>query len=92
MKQIKMGKKQDLIITYFAIILAVIFLTEGAFYTYKQIYPNPTPTITFNVTGVVNATNSSIISIQFECIKYCIDHTNTNWYQDCWKECSSLGK
>jgi hypothetical protein len=52
--------------------------------------------ITFNVTGITNATNSSLIAIHFECIKFC---SNEFYGSDasyrlnlCYTECSRIGQ
>lgn len=78
-------------------IVSIIIL--GSVWATKAIYDMRHPElnkkeITFNVVGIVNATNSSIVSIQFECIKYCIyelKNDGYNYLEDCYKQCANLG-
>lgn len=52
--------------------------------------PESNKTITFNVTGVMNATNaSSLVQIHFECIKYCT--RNSGYVTRCYEQCEKLG-
>lgn len=62
---------------------------------YEVFHPEPQRNITFNVVGIVNATNSSLVQIQFECIKFCgkdLDYVNNDKVKLCWEQCSELGK
>jgi hypothetical protein len=56
--------------------------------------PERNETITFNVTGIVNATNSSIISLQAECVKLCINKQDSmEGYEEdrCFSACAKIG-
>ena len=47
--------------------------------------------IQFEVIGVTGSVNAStLVGIHFECIKYCIGHSQ--YQQSCWNECAKLGK
>lgn len=49
-------------------------------------------TVTFNVTGVTGPLNaSSLVSVHFDCIKYCSAHVANQYMDDCWNQCSKLG-
>lgn len=52
--------------------------------------------VTFNITGIVNSTNiSSLVSLHYECIKWCAEHHDLTGYtvaDKCWEQCASLGK
>jgi hypothetical protein len=67
-------------------ILLVVFLGILAF--------KPTPEqkpITFEVVGIINSTNATtLVSIHYECIKYCNDHSS--YISTCWQQCEKLGK
>jgi hypothetical protein len=49
--------------------------------------------ITFNVVGITNNSNSSLVQLHFECIKYCVYHltSGTNAQYRCYDECAKLG-
>jgi hypothetical protein len=71
-------------------IFVIVWLVLSAFINISK--NGSDQTINFNITGIVNSTNTTTIAqIHFECIKYCIGHTNVDYYSDCWKECSTLG-
>jgi len=79
-------------------VFLIFLLIIGSVWIGNTIYGSTHPElnkkeITFNVVGIVNATNSSIINIQFECIKYCIDEVTSSYSQQekCWDECAKLG-
>ncbi len=56
--------------------------------------PISDPNIIFNVTGIVNATNSSIAIVQLDCIKYCIDNVRDEYdsKNDCMDRCLKIGE
>jgi len=79
-------------------IICVLLILMGIYYlgltTYKIFNPTDEK-ITFNVIGITNSSNATtIVSLHFECIKYCIDHTSNeyNSRDKCYQECSLLGK
>lgn len=51
-------------------------------------------TINFNVTGVINSSNSSLVSLHLDCIKYCQENENSGYSElkMCYEQCSSLGR
>ena len=78
-----------LIIAFFILGIGLIgYLVMGIFFPHDN-----SGTITIQVTGIVNATNSSIVSIHFECIKYCIDHVSTEYNnrEKCYEQCEKIG-
>ena len=81
-------------ILLWAFLAGFLFVAVPYFYsTFFMTHPNG-QNITFNVTGIVNATNSSIVSIQFECIKFCkeVAYSSGNSYlEKCWSQCANLG-
>lgn len=54
---------------------------------------NDSKKIEMNVTGIVNATESSVVVIQYECIKMCVEEMSDGTYgQDkCFEQCENLG-
>lgn len=73
------------------LIMGGVWVGKTVYYIY---HPPQDQEITFNVVGIVNATNSSIVSLHFECIKYCIDKINTEYTNrdKCYEQCARLGK
>jgi hypothetical protein len=77
--------------------LGIAFLGYVAlqfFYIYNPQMRPPVKnnTVTF-VTGITNSEDpSTLVSLHFECIKYCQTHVADSYMQDCWNECSKLGK
>lgn len=74
-------------------------LIIGGVWSFKTIYEMKNPElnkkeVTFNVVGVVNATNSSVIALHLECIKYCVDELKDigqNAMTNCFNQCKELG-
>lgn len=76
----------------FLLVLVIIIAMWSGKLIYDIYNPPPQQEIIFNVTGIVNATNSSVVSFQFECIKYCIDKRMTEYENSCIDKCLELGK
>ncbi len=78
------------------ILLLFILVTGMAYCIVEviQIFNTQDYNININVTGIVNATNSTISLVQLDCIKYCIDNVETNYdYQgDCMDRCLKIGE
>lgn len=70
-----------------ATIVLLIIILQGMFYHDNQ------KVFTFNVVGLTNSTNSSIVQIHFECIKFCINNMEdgTGAQYRCYDECAKLG-
>ena len=83
-------KTKDTIISV-AVIIALLYAGTSAFiYSFRG---DKEVNVTFNVTGVVNATNSSTIQIHFECIKFCgkdLAYSSNDKVKLCWEQCADL--
>lgn len=76
-------------------ILFVVLVLYLIFMAVKSFMPQEEPIIKFEIVGIVNDTNvTTLTQIHLECIKYCIIHVNTdyNHRNDCYDQCSLLGK
>ena len=75
-------------------IFLIFVVILGSIWAYKTVNDlfirQPQKEIKFNIVGIVNATNSSIVSIQFECIKFCSN--NEQYPENCYEQCAKLGK
>ena len=79
----------DRIILLCFIVLLLVLSIAAIIYMFK---PAKSTNITFNVTGVTNATNSSIVSVHFECIQFCAkQYGQTSYAKECWEQCLTLG-
>jgi hypothetical protein len=88
-----MNEKTLRAIYYLAIILIALSISWAlVFNTFFKSSQNAD--ITLNVVGIVNVTNSSLISLHYECIKYCEHEATYNAQQtvDCWNQCALLGR
>ena len=79
-------------------VFLVVIITTSLVWAGKTVYyiynPPQNKEVTFNVVGIVNATNSSIVSIHFECIKFCVNqigHGLEAQYK-CYEQCEKLGR
>lgn len=72
-------------------VIGLVWAGKTIYYIYN---PPQDQEITFNVVGIINATNSSIVSIYFECIKYCTKeaYSDYNRMNKCYEQCGKLGK
>jgi hypothetical protein len=94
-KKKPLGEK---IADYYKTVVVTIFVLVmiwGVFIiTYNVFYPSDlSHNITLNIIGIDNATNSSIVSIHFECLKVCNKQFSNDGskLRDCWKECEKIG-
>jgi hypothetical protein len=88
--------------TFSRIVMSAIVITlliAAITYSYNSFFNEDYKShqnIVFNVTGIINATNSSIISIQYECIQFCgsdnLNYQSASLISTCWKECAKLGE
>lgn len=91
-------KSIDLWLTNWSLTLILfMILVVGIIYTGIALIDSFNPqeySVAINVTGLTNATNSSIAIVQLDCIKYCIDRVSTNYdYQGkCMDRCLKIGE
>jgi hypothetical protein len=96
-REIKM-KEESTFDKYMMPIFLIGLLIIGFVWVGKTIYefkhPEPQQEIKFNVVGIVNATNSSIVTFQFECVKFCANkfYEGGNKMDSCFGQCEKLGK
>lgn len=87
-----MKDKTEEHIIFVAMVFALLVL--GVPYFYKTFFiPQNDNKVTFEVIGITNSTNATtLVQIHFECIKWCTRQVSYEYFQNCWKECASLGK
>lgn len=89
------NKIQDNMGTIFLLVAVILILLVGGAAIYDLFRPQDTDTYKFEVTGIVGAENATTLtSLHFECIKYCIDHTSNDYgsRDKCYSACQTLGK
>lgn len=74
---------------YIVVMIAIVVFLVSTIYS--MFHEKPEQKITFNVVGITDPKNATtLVQIQFECIKYCSIHED--YPGSCWKECEKLGK
>jgi len=74
-------------------LLCLCVILYFIFITVKSFYPEKEKPITFQVIGINNSANSTtLVSLHYECIRYCIVHVANSYMDNCWNQCAQLGK
>jgi hypothetical protein len=75
--------------------LCIVLLYVGTSLIIYSFRDSGDQNVTLNVVGIVNATNSSMVSIQMECIRFCgedLAYSSNDKVKLCWEQCAGLGK
>jgi len=74
-------------------LLCLCVILYFIFVVVKSFYPEKETPITFQVVGISGAVNNStLVSLHYECIKYCAGHVTNSYMDNCWNQCAQLGK
>jgi hypothetical protein len=91
----KLEKISEYLKTAVMVLFVIGVLWNAMVMTYGLFHPGPEQKVQLEVTGIINSTNATTLtSLHYECIKFCQSkfHGEYEKLNDCWKQCSSLGK
>jgi hypothetical protein len=84
---------RDYLKTLTCILIMMFVIVYFGSLIYLAFQPHEQDVYKFEVTGIINTTNATTVaSLHFECIKYCGEHIQNYYMNDCFDACQTLGK